>query len=199
MKKAAAIISIIISAIIIIILAIFIFAMISTNEDFDTYINETKDISILLEGNPYVIRDIEEQIIQIAEAYIDNPYLSYVEYKYRNENDINAMFFCRAEYNGGKYCESINIYVDTVNKRAYSINYKYSNTKRADSHSSANLQKDVDIKSYLDSIVEESSFKNYQNAYIKFYFYFDEMESLIYDDNGHILWRSFETTTYNTF
>lgn len=75
MKKAAAIISIIISAIIIIILAIFIFSMISTNEDFDTYINETKEISILLEGNPYFIGDIEEQIIQIAEEYIDNPYL----------------------------------------------------------------------------------------------------------------------------
>lgn len=106
------------------------------------------------------------------------------------------MFLCRAEYTGGEYCSSLIINIDTVNNRAYSVQYECSNTKRAESHSAANLQKDVDIKSYLDSIVEESKFKNYENAYIKFYFYFDEMESLVYDDNGHVLWRSFETTTY---
>lgn len=197
MKKLVAIIGGIISAIIIIILSIFIFVMVSTNEDFDTYINKTEDISISLKGNPYIIREVEDEIIKIAEEYLDSPSLSYVEYKYRNENDIKAKFFCRAKYDGGKYCESLNIYVDTVNKSAYSVNYRYSNTKRADSHSAAHLKKDIDIKSYLDSIVEESGFKNYEDAYIEFYFYFDEMRSIICDGK-HILWRSFETTTYKT-
>lgn len=38
---------------------LFILLLLS-DEDFNTYINKIEDISISLEGNPYVISDIED-------------------------------------------------------------------------------------------------------------------------------------------
>ncbi len=194
-RKLKTIVYIIIAIFVIMFFALFII-MILSNEDFDTYINETKDVSIELEGNAYIINTVEPQLLKIAKEYLDNPYISYVEYKYRNENDIKAMFFCRSEYTDGKYHDSLMVNIDAVNNKVYSVQYQYSNTKNAASYSTAYLKKDIDIKKHLNDIVEESDFQNYKNSYIKFYFYFDEIYSLIEDNNGHVIWRSFETTPY---
>ena len=61
MKK----IFIILLAIIFIFFILFI-VWVLNDEDFNTYINKTEDISISLKGNPYIIGDVEDQIIKIA-------------------------------------------------------------------------------------------------------------------------------------
>lgn len=160
------------------------------DDDFASYKNETKDVCIELDGDPYIISDIESQLIRIAAEYLKEPSLSYVEYKYRNENDIKAMFFCEEKYMGGKYNSNLSIYVDAVSHQIYSINYEYGITKRISGFPTAHLQKNIDIKEKLADISKESEFLKHENAYIKLWFQLDDIVAFVINDEGHILWRS---------
>ena len=160
------------------------------DDDFSDYTDETIDVSIELAGNPYVIGDIENQIILIAKDYLNEPSLSYVEYKYRSENEIEAMFFCEEKYTGGKYHSNLSIYIDAVNKRISSINYKHGITKRISGFPTAHLQKELNVKEKLSDIAEQSDFSKYKNSYIKLWFQQDDIVAFVINDNRKILWRS---------
>ena len=85
---------------------------------------------------------------------------------------------------------NLSIYIDTVNKRISSINYKHGITKRISGFPTANLQKELNVKEKLSDISEQSDFSKYKNSYIKLWFQQDDIVAFVINDNRKILWRS---------
>lgn len=105
--------------------AIFLCIILSgCSDDFDKFERKTFEIETNIDGNFYIIDEIEDKLNNIVTEYSDELTLNYAEYTFSNENECSAMFHYKYEYNVNEklYAKTIDLYVDS-NGKAYKAIY----------------------------------------------------------------------------
>lgn len=115
MKKMLAIIS----------CSICLFLFSACTDDFAPYQNINYDISNYIDGDIFIISDVEKSISDIALKYVDNISLSYVEYTFFDENDGDILFQYKKCYEKDDigYTTLLNVYVNICTQIAYKVEY----------------------------------------------------------------------------
>ena len=109
-----------------------LFLLSSCTDDFAPYKNTDYEISKYITGDIFVISDIEKSITAIANEYVNDAELSYVEYTLYDEKDGDALFQYKKSYkkNDDGYTTLLNIYIDISTKTAYKVEYTDGISKR---------------------------------------------------------------------
>lgn len=133
------------------VLTIFLLQLLTSCSDKDDWIpykNETYNVYYKIEGNIFLISDIESELSTLVEEYADDVKLTFVQYQFNNETTGTAEFQFFKEYNtkGKYYSVIITLLADINDGVIYKLNYEEGISKR--------------VRGYRNSIS-----RNNENAY----------------------------------
>lgn len=141
-------------------LFIFVFFQASNDDDFMPYENHTESVNIELNGDVFIISDIEDQLYEVISRYENNMKFLFAEYKLFENGEGEAFFgFSKSNYDTGQGI-AIHLIADVKTNSIVSINYTMGYGRRIPSLGSRSLgKKDVDIHKTYTELIENNEYR----------------------------------------
>lgn len=175
-------------------LAFFILLLLtSCTDDWMPYENTEYDINYKIEGDIFVISEIESELLELVAEYDDKVKLTFVQYQFESETSDTAEFQFFRDYvtNGKYYSVLITLFANVDDSIIYRVNYEEGISKRVTGYRNAIVRNDenaYDIySSYLSDIALE---KRSDLLYSNVLFYDDNVFVCHYDKNNKLISRS---------
>lgn len=171
-------------------MCLFLFS--ACTDDFAPYQNINYDISNYIDGDIFIISDVEKSVFDIALKYVDNISLSYVEYTFFDENDGDILFQYKKCYEKDDigYTTLLNVYVNICTQTAYKVEYIDGISKRVSGFIGNYIGK-INCNAfeiYNDSL-NNSEIDFSDVAYIKVIYSDENVGVNYFDDNNVLLCR----------
>lgn len=177
----------------ILMLHVILLSACAANDDFAPYENNTFDVSIDVDGNIFVISEIEDEITAVANEYASEASLAYVKYTFFGENHGEILFNYKYNYErdifGQKigYTKIVDVFIDIFEKKIDKVVYEDGITKRVGGYG-GNYVKNKDVNSldlYLDTY---SNMINKDNIeYVSISYLNDEIKVNGFDKNNRVV------------
>ncbi len=101
-----------------------------SDEDFAPYDEKTYRVSVKLNGNSCIINTIEQELLNEAEKYLDEPNFGYFEYMYKSADDFTASFYFSDKKDLGEMAKTLHIDVNICDNSIYLCKYTYGLDRR---------------------------------------------------------------------
>lgn len=175
------------------ILFFILFLITSCTDDWMPYENTEYGINYEVEGDIFLISEIESELLELVSEYDDNVKLTFVQYQFESETSgtVEFQFFRDYETNGKYYSVLITLFANIDDSIIYKVNYEEGISKRVNGYRNPiirNNENAYDIYSlYLSDIaLEEISGLSYSDVL----FYDDNVVVCHYDKNNKLISRS---------
>lgn len=172
MKKILLIILITLSVAVVGIAVLFTFWLFS-DEDFAPIQNTRYDIAEEIEGNIFVISEIEEKTRNIAARYSKDVTLCSAQYKFFDKTEGEAIFEYGYSDMSTGYTTIVEIHIDIATKKTTCVNYKYGITKNLGYHGEGDTEiedKNCNAQQlYLEEREKSDIYSDAEYAVVDFY------------------------------
>ena len=158
------------------------------DDDWARYDKKSYNISQVITGNVFVPSEIENELLDIAVRYIDNPTFVYAEYQF-NKND-NGMALFRL-YGGvskdGYSVTYLDISVDLRDNTAYEAVYEYGHSKRVCKETEPIIYKDKNAYDVYQSCIKADEVKAESADHIVVKYYCGTVMVVLNDKNNDFI------------
>lgn len=165
----------------------------SCTDDWMPYENTEYCINYEVEGDIFLISEIESELLELVAEYDDDVKLTFVQYQFESETSgtVEFQFFRDYETNGKYYSVLITLFANIDDNIIYKVNYEEGTSKRVTGYRNAIIRNNENAyniySSYLyDIALEERSGLFYSNVL----FYDDNVVVCHYDKNNKLISRS---------
>lgn len=144
-----------------------------SDEDFAPVQKIRYDIEEEIEGNIFVISEIEKETDDIAKKYSKDVTLCYAQYKFFDKNAGEAVLEYGYSDMSTGYTTIVEIYIDIATKKTTYVNYKYGITKNLGYHGEGDREiedKNSDAQQiYLEEREKSDVYSDAEYATVDFY------------------------------
>ncbi len=158
-------------------------------DEFASYQNIRYDISEEIEGNIFVISEIEEETRDIATRYSKDVTLCSAQYKFFDKTEGEAVLEYGYSDMSTGYTTIVEIHIDIATKKTACVNYKYAVTKNLGYHGEG--EREIEDKNrnaqqlYLEEREKSDVYSDAEYATVEFYFWGVDVHFL--DENNRWL------------
>lgn len=175
-----------------IVLVFYIFSFSACkDDDWATYKNVNYELCTKIEGNIFLISEIESELLSVISMYDNDVKLTYAQYIFEDENNGVVEFQFFREYKKGStyYSVVITLYANLSNGIIYKVNYEEGHGKRVRGYSNNILKKDENAFDIYQSSLNNSIINYNTVEYTKIQYQNNEVSVYLYSYEGELLYK----------
>ena len=165
----------------------------SCTDDWMPYENTDYSVHYKVEGNIFVISEIESELLKLAAEYDDDVTLTFVRYQFESETSGTAefQFFREYETDGKYYSILITIFANIDDSIIYKVNYEEGISKRVAGYRNAIIRKNENAYNiYVSSLYDIALAERNDLSYSEVLYYGDNVVVCHFSKNNELISRS---------